>query len=116
MGALQGILGFTSTQVQVLVDNGYDSQDSVFYWKFIDVKEWCQIISKIPASRNGVSYGNRKINCLQALACWGTYSTLRSKIIDLKNFKTGILADAIEESQLDLSGTRDGKGGLRKPK
>ena len=26
MGKLQGILGFTSTQVRVLVDDGYDSQ------------------------------------------------------------------------------------------
>ena len=30
-GTLQGILGFTSTQVWVLVDNGYDSQYSVLY-------------------------------------------------------------------------------------
>ena len=31
IGTLQGILGFTSTQVRVLVDNGYDSQESVLY-------------------------------------------------------------------------------------
>ena len=36
---LQGILGFTSTQVWVLVDNGYDSQESVLYCKFTDIKE-----------------------------------------------------------------------------
>ena len=30
-GKLQGILGFTSTQVQVLADDGYDSQESVLY-------------------------------------------------------------------------------------
>ena len=34
-GILQGILGFTSTQVQVLVDDGYESQESVLYWEFI---------------------------------------------------------------------------------
>ena len=38
MGKLQGILGFTSTQVRVLVDDGYDSQESVIYWKFTDIK------------------------------------------------------------------------------
>ena len=40
-GILQGILGFASTQVPVLVENGYDSQDSVLYWKFTYIKEWC---------------------------------------------------------------------------
>ena len=37
-GTLQGILGFTITQVQVFVDDGYDSQESVIYWKFTDIK------------------------------------------------------------------------------
>ena len=30
-GTLQGILGFTSTHVWVLVDNGHDSQESIIY-------------------------------------------------------------------------------------
>ena len=37
-GTLQGIIGFTSTQVRILVDNGYDRQQSVIYWKFTDIK------------------------------------------------------------------------------
>ena len=37
-GTLQGIRGFTNAQVQVLVNNGYYSQESVLYWKFIDIK------------------------------------------------------------------------------
>ena len=37
-GKLQGILGSTSTQVRVLVDNGYDIQGSVLYCKSIDIK------------------------------------------------------------------------------
>ena len=37
-GTLQGILGFTSTQVCLLVDNGYGSQEFVIYWKFTDIK------------------------------------------------------------------------------
>ena len=71
-GALHGILGFTTTQVQVLVDDGYDSQESVLYWKFTDIKEWCQIKANIPAICSGVYYGDRKIKCLQALAWWVT--------------------------------------------
>ena len=42
--------------------------------------------------------------------------TLRGKIIDLNNFKTDILDDSIEESQIGFEDTRYGKGGLRKPK
>ena len=40
-GTIQGILGFTSNQVLVLVDDGYESQESVLYLEFIDIKEWC---------------------------------------------------------------------------
>ena len=40
-GTLQGILGFTSTQVWFLVDDGYDIQESVLYCKFTGIKEWC---------------------------------------------------------------------------
>ena len=69
-GTLQGILGFTITQVRVLVNDGYDSQESVLYWKFTYIKEWCQIKYNIPASRGGVYYGDRKIKRLQALAWW----------------------------------------------
>ena len=64
----------------------------------------------------GVSYGDRKIKCLQALAWWVTDLTLQGKIIDLNKFKTDILADAIEESRLDFEDTRDGKGELIKNK
>ena len=42
--------------------------------------------------------------------------TLRGNIINLNNFKTDILADAIEESRIDFEDTRDGKGDLSKPK
>ena len=61
-GTLQGVLGFTSTQVRVWVDDGYDSQESFLYWKFTDIKEWCQLKANIPEIHGGVSYGDRKIN------------------------------------------------------
>ena len=101
-GTLQGILGFTITQVRVFVGNGYDSQESVIYWKIIDIKEWCQLKSNISTSHGGMSYGERKIKCLQALAWWLTDLALRGKIIDINNFKANILAGAIEEFRIDL--------------
>ena len=98
------------------MDDGYDSQESVLYWKFIYIKEWCQLKAKIPEISGGLSYGNRNIYFLQALAWWVTYLTLRGKIIDLNNFKTGIIADTIEESRIDFEYTRDLKGDMSKPK
>ena len=115
-GTLQGILGFTSNQVWVLVDDGYDSQESVLYWKFTDIKEWCQLKANTPAIRSGVSYGDRKINSLQALAWWVSDLTLQGKITDINKFNTDTLADAIQESWLDFEDTRDVKWELSKPK
>ena len=68
MGTLQGILGFTITQVRVLVDDGYDSQESVLYRKLTNIKEWCQLRASIPIIHGGVSYGDRKIKFLKKLA------------------------------------------------
>ena len=115
-GKLQGILSFTIIQVWVFVDNGYDSQEWVLYWEFTDIKEWCQLKANIPVSHGGVFNGDRKIKCPKALAWWVPYLMLRGKIIDLNNFKTDILANAIEYSWLDFEDTRYGKGDLSKPK
>ena len=115
-GKLQGVIGFTVTQVWVLVDDGYDSQKLVLYFIFAYVKDWCQLKSRISASCSGVSYGDRNIKCLQALDLWVTYLTLRGKIIDLNKFKTDIISDAIEESWIDSEDTRDGEGEMINPK
>ena len=96
--------------------DGYDSQESVIYWEFIDIKEWFQIKAKIPTSRGEVSYGDRKIKLLQALAWWVTDLTLWGKITDINNLKTDIIADSIEDSRFDFEDTRDGKGGPSKSK
>ena len=98
------------------MEDGYESQESVLYWKFTVINEWCQLKPKIPVSRGGVSYGDRKIKFLQELDWWVTNLTLQGKIINLNHFKTDIIADAIEESRLDFEHTRDGKGELSKPK
>ena len=64
------------------MDDGYASQYSVLYWKFTDIKECYQLKARIPASCSKVSYGDRKIKCLQELAWWLIDVTLRGKIID----------------------------------
>ena len=64
-GTHHNIIGITNIQVSVLVENRYDSQESVLYWKLKNIKEWFQLKAKTPASRGGVSYVDRNINCLQ---------------------------------------------------
>ena len=59
-GTLQDTLCFTSNQVHVLVDDVYDIQESVLYWKISYIKEWYQLKARIPESRGGISYGNRR--------------------------------------------------------
>ena len=39
-GTFQGILGFTSTQVRFLVDDGYYRQEYFLYYKLTYIKEW----------------------------------------------------------------------------
>ena len=38
IGTLQGTLGFATVQIKVLVEDRYDIQESVLYWKFTDIK------------------------------------------------------------------------------
>ena len=99
-----------------MVDNGYENQESVLYWKFTDINKWCHLKANIPVSCGGIYFVDRRIKCLQALAWWVTGLMLRGKIIDMNNLKTDILADAIEESRLDFEDTRHGKGDLSNPK
>ena len=67
-------------------------------------------------SRVRVSYGDRKIKCLQLLAWWLVYLTLQGKIIDLNSFKTDIIDDAITKSRVYFKDTRGGKEELSKAK
>ena len=115
-GTRQGIIGFTNTQVLVLVEDRYDSQESVLYWKLTDIKYWFQLKAKISASRGEVSHVDRRIKFLQEMAWWVTNLTPQSKIIDLNSFKNDILDDAIEDTWLDFEYTRYGKGVLSNPK
>ena len=67
-GTLQGTLGLTTSHTKVFVEEIYDTQDAVLYRKFTDIKEWCHFKSKIYVSHGGISFGDRKINCLQQMS------------------------------------------------
>ena len=67
---LQGTLGFTTSQVRVLVEDIYDTQDELLCWKFTDLKYWCYLKPRIPVIRGSISFRYRSINSLQALDWW----------------------------------------------
>ena len=88
------------------MEDGYVTTDISLYWNFSDIRDWCQLKAMIAVGRGGLSFGERKIKCIQALDWWIIYLTLQGKPIERNNFKSDILSDAIEESQLDYGYTR----------
>ena len=97
---LQVTLDFTTAQIKALVKEEYFKQDAVLYWKFRDIKEWFQLKSKIPVRRSGTFSRDGTIKCLQELAWWVIDLILWGKDINLNNFISDVLSDAIEESLL----------------
>ena len=99
---LVNVCAFTPRQVNVLTQDGYDTADAVYNWKYKDIRVWCEHKSKLTQQQGGSSYGDRKIKCLQALAWWVTDKELRG--IDyniLREFTNAELQDAIEEARLE---------------
>ena len=43
MRKLQGNLGFSTTQVRIMEEDGYEKQDTVLYCKFTERRYWCQL-------------------------------------------------------------------------
>ena len=76
----QGTLRFSTDQVWVLVKDGYDTQNTVLYWNFTDIIEWCKLKANIPVIRVGIYFGDNKINYLKELTWWGAYLTLQGEI------------------------------------
>ena len=100
----------------ISLEDRYDTQEALLYWKFIDIKEWCQLKYKMILSRGGKSFRDRKIKCLQALAWWATNMILQGKKIDLNHFKSDVMYEAIEEFRLKLENNRNSKWDCIKPK
>ena len=61
-------LGLSVKQHEVLSDDGYDTISTIIHWKYDKIREWCTTKYTLKNTTGGASYGERKINCLQALA------------------------------------------------
>lgn len=99
--ALVNVLRLSNNQADILQEDGYDTIDCLIHWKFSDIRDWCELKTKLPATRGGVTYGDRKIKVLQALAWWATDRHLRGKPINLNELDRNQLEICIEEAQLE---------------
>ena len=93
LNTITNVLGLSVKQLEVLSNDGYDTISTIIHWKYDKIHECCTTKSKFTATRGGASYGNQKIKCLQALAWWDTYLTLRGKQIVLDDFDATMMAD-----------------------
>ena len=101
MGTLLKTLRLSDGQVWLLVDDGYNESDTVLYWRFNDIRKWCELKDKIPESQVGLAYGYNKIKHLQSIAWRLTEIIIRGKSIDLNQFSCDILVGVIEESHTE---------------
>ena len=106
LNTITNVLGISVKQREVLSDDGYDTISTIIHWKYYKIREWYRIKFKFTAIRGGDSYGDQKINCLQALSWWATDLTLRGKQIVSDDFDTTMVAYCIDEAKLDYE---DGK-------
>ena len=65
---LQGTLGFTTPQIWVLVEDGYETKHTVIHRKFTEIRYQFQLKSKIPVSRGVIVFVDRNIRYLQTLS------------------------------------------------
>ena len=79
----------------------YDTNNIVLYWKSSDIRYWCQSKENVPVIIDGLSFADRKIKCLQSLYFWGAYLKLQGKHIELNRFSSDTLYDAIDYYRLD---------------
>ena len=55
---ITNVLGFSSKQLEVLYDDGYDTVSTIIYWKFEKISEWCTAKSKLTTTIGGYYYSN----------------------------------------------------------
>ena len=81
-------LNFTENQYVCLrTQVGYGTLHHLIQWKHKDTKDWCTIMSKLPTTRGGRTFGDLKIKQLQGIAWWVTDCILRDIGLDVDVFK-----------------------------
>jgi len=76
LNVLDNVCHLTLSQRETLVNDGYDTARSLVHWNFNSIRNWCEAKSKMPVTRGGCTYGDRKIKCIQGIAYWCTNASL----------------------------------------
>ena len=84
--------------MRVLAEYRYGARETVLYWKFSDIKQWCDLKSKTTMSHGCISFGDINIKCLKVIAWWLTDLILWGKFMELNDFSGDIMSDVIEKS------------------
>ena len=65
---ITNILGLLVKQHDVVSDDGYDTIYTITHREYEKIREWCTTMSELTNTREGASYVDRKMQCLQALS------------------------------------------------
>ena len=84
----------------------YDMISTITHCKYDNIREWCTTKYKLINTRGGASYGYQKIKFLEELAWCATNLNLRYKHNVLADFDATMMANCIDEANLDYE---DGK-------
>ena len=101
LNTITNVLGLSVKQREVLSYDVYGTIYTIIYWNYDVIHEWYTTKYKLKTTRGGDSYGDQKIDCLQVLAWWVINLTLRGKHIALDDFDATMMADCIDEDNLD---------------
>ena len=101
LNTITNVLVLSLNQRGVLSDDAYDMISTIINFDYENIREWCTTKSKLKTTRGRYYYGDLKINCLQALAWWAIYLTLRGKHIFLAEFDSTMMAYCMCSLKLD---------------
>ena len=85
---MTNFLTFSDEQYMTLRDQGgYGTLRDLNQWSYKDIRQWCTTMSTRPINRGGRTFGDLKIRQLQGLAWWVTDCRLRSKPLNVDEYK-----------------------------
>ena len=101
-------MGLSVSKCEVLFDDEYGIIYNIITCKYNKIRERFTNKSKLPTTRGGAPYVDRKIMCIQFLAWWDTDLTIRGENIDLSDLNVTMMVYCIDEAKLDYKdGNKD---------